>query len=165
MRSPRQFLSTFLFSLLASLAFAAELRVQVLDPDSATVAGARVGLYRGGTSISVQTTSARGLAVFPDVPEGSYTVGVLATGFKPQNVAVVVRNSATVTAQLAVAGASETVVVTATRTPVSIETSGATVAWLDSAALETLQPVTAADVLRFLPGAVEASAGRRGGLG
>ncbi|HEV8524188.1 MAG TPA: TonB-dependent receptor, partial [Terriglobales bacterium] len=46
-----------------------------------------------------------------------------------------------------------------------IETSGATVAWLDSAALETLQPVTAADVLRFLPGAVEASAGRRGGLG
>ena len=68
------------------------------------------------------------------------------------------------TIRLRLAPSSQTVVVTATRTPVSAEESGADVDVLNGAALITMQPTAAADAVRFLPGAIVNAAGQRGGL-
>ena len=164
--------------LLAAWAAAADLTIQVLDPQSAAVSGARVSLFRGGTrALAVRTTSAEGAAVFPGVPAGEYRVEVLAPGFAPASAAVNVSEdntptlaktgpgwgARTLTVRLAVAAAPETVVVTATRTPVAAAEAGAAVASLDAPALDLLQPIAAGDALRFLPGAVVNTAGRRGG--
>ena len=59
----------------------------------------------------------------------------------------------------------QTVVVTATRSPVPIAESGASVSLLDASELQVMQPVAATDALRFLPGAVVNTSGQRGGLG
>src|SRR6202041_2043708 len=59
---------------------------------------------------------------------------------------------------------AETVVVTATRTPVPSQAAGANVATLSSGQLEVMQPIAADDTLRFLPGAVVNTAGQRGGI-
>jgi len=65
---------------------------------------------------------------------------------------------------LRLATASETVVVTATRTPVAGEASGSDVDVLNRTQLTTMQPIAADDAIRFLPGAVVNTAGQRGGL-
>ena len=72
--------------------------------------------------------------------------------------------AAEVTVPLQLAVQTETVVVTATRTPVPGDESGASVDTLSGAQLDTMRPVAANDALRFLPGAVVATAGQRGGL-
>ena len=69
-----------------------------------------------------------------------------------------------VTVFLRLAVQTETVVVTATRTPVPGDESGASVDTLSGAQLDAMRPVAANDALRFLPGAVVATAGQRGGL-
>ena len=73
-------------------------------------------------------------------------------------------NNGLVTVHLTLAAASETVVVTATRTPVPADTTGASISTLEHENLETMQPVATSDALRFLPGAVVSSSGQRGGL-
>ena len=69
-----------------------------------------------------------------------------------------------VTVNLRLANASETVVVSATRTPVPGEAAGADVDILSGEQLSTMQPIAADDAMRFLPGAVVNSAGQRGGI-
>jgi vitamin B12 transporter len=155
--------------LIASLdlaAQAADLKIKVVDPRSAVVAGAQVALYPANSSqpLAFQNSSAEGTAVFSGLEAGEYRVEVLAPGFAPQKVAVRAPQQSSVEVQLMIAGPAQTVVVTATRTPVPVEESGASVAWLDQQALENMQPVAANDALRFLPGAVVATAGQRGGL-
>jgi outer membrane cobalamin receptor len=66
--------------------------------------------------------------------------------------------------QLRIAARNETVVVTATRTPLPADQTGAPVEIVDNATLTNRQPVEAADAIRFLPGAIVNTAGRRGGL-
>ena len=66
--------------------------------------------------------------------------------------------------RLRLATASETVVVTATRTLVPGEDAGADVATLNREQLQVMNPVAADDAVRFLPGAVVNTAGQRGGL-
>jgi vitamin B12 transporter len=53
--------------------------------------------------------------------------------------------------------------VTATRTPLPEQESGASVSTLESAQLQVMQPVSAADAIRFLPGVVVNTVGQRGG--
>ncbi|MGA7045140.1 MAG: TonB-dependent receptor, partial [Candidatus Sulfotelmatobacter sp.] len=69
-----------------------------------------------------------------------------------------------ITIHLHLAPASETVVVTATRTPALAEETGSNISTLESGQLETMQPTAADDAVRFLPGAVVNTAGQRGGL-
>ena len=150
---------------LLAAASAAEIKIKVVDPQSAVVAGAQVVLIPQGSTIlaAVASTSAEGLVVFRDVAAGSYRVQVLAKGF-----AVATTNLSsdadTATVQLRLAAAAETVVVTATRTPVPTEAAGADVETLAGSQLATMQPVAASDAIRFLPGAVVNTAGQRGGL-
>jgi vitamin B12 transporter len=163
MRPPRLFLLVLIVSLAAH---AADLKIKVVDPRTAVVSGAQVALYPANSSqpISFQNSSAEGIAVFSGLKPGEYRVEVLAPGFAPQKVAVRVPQEGGIEVPLSVAGPQQTVVVTATRTPLPAEESGAAITSLDQLALENMQPVAANDALRFLPGAVVSTAGQRGGL-
>ncbi len=158
-----RWLAVILFSISAS---ASDLTVKVVDPQSAAVSGAQVELFAENSSrpAAVQPTSAQGTAHFRDVPSVALRVHVLAPGFAEgwQTVSGAVPETVTVSLQLAVA--AETVVVTATRTPTPGDESGAAVATLSGAELDTMRPIAANDALRFLPGAVLSTAGQHGGL-
>jgi len=151
--------------LLACAGFAADLNVSVTDSNSAAVIGARVELYRGDARVAgVQATNPEGKAVFRDVPPGNYTVQVLAPGFSAQRAQVSTADQSNVSVRLTPAVPGETVVVTATRTPVNPYESGASVLTLEHDQLENKQPPSLAEALRFLPGAIVANIGQRGGL-
>jgi outer membrane cobalamin receptor len=153
----------FLSLLLSASAFAADLTVKVLDPQSAAVSGAQVSLWCGADHkdvLATQTTSAEGAAILPR--QENCRVRVLAAGFAREFVDASEKTELTV--RLRLAPSSQTVVVTATRTPVSAEESGADVDVLSGAQLTTMQPTAAADAMRFLPGAIVNDAGQRGGL-
>jgi vitamin B12 transporter len=154
------------FIVLVAAASAAEIKIQVFDPQSAAVAGARVELFLKGTTTpaALETTSSEGLATFHRIRTASYWLRVLAPGFAEQRTEVSSSANEDLTVQLHIAPATHTVVVTATRNPVPNQAANASVAALSAAQLETMQPVAANDALRFLPGAVIDTQGRRGGL-
>jgi outer membrane cobalamin receptor len=145
-------------------AFAADLKVKVVDPQNAAVAGAQVSLLRVGDGkiLAAQITSAEGAAVLSLPGEGTYRVQVLAPGFAAETIEV--SSQVELTVSLRLATASETVVVTATRTPVAGEASGSDVDVLGGAQLTTMRPTMASDAVRFLPGAIVNNTGQRGGL-
>jgi outer membrane cobalamin receptor len=151
-------------SCVSGAAFAADLKVKVVDPHGAAVAGAQVSLVRGadGRILASQITSAEGFAVLGEPGAGTYRVQVLAPGFAAETVEVPSQSELAVNLRLATA--SETVVVTATRTPVAGEASGSDVDVLGGTQLTTMRPTMASDAVRFLPGAVVNDAGQRGGL-
>jgi outer membrane cobalamin receptor len=150
--------------LLSVAASAADLKVKVVDPQSAAVAGAQVSLLKTDTPVKIGISSAEGVVSFGDVPAGTYQIQVLAPGFAPQTATVAETHLETVTVQLHVAMANETVVVSATRTPVSTDETGASISTLENGQLEAMQLVTESDGLRFLAGAVVSASGQRGGL-
>jgi vitamin B12 transporter len=160
----RVFVGVFLGLILSAAASAAVLKIKVVDPQSAAVAGAQVSLMRGNESkvLATQSTSAEGTAIFPMPGAGTYQIQVLAPGFAAETVEVSSQTELTV--RLRLATTSETVVVSATRTPVPEEAAGADVETLSGAQLTTMQPVAANDAMRFLPGAVINTAGQHGGL-
>jgi vitamin B12 transporter len=166
MQSCFRFLAVIsLSTLFSTTALASDLTVKVVDPQSAAVPEAQVELFAQDSTrpAAIQTTSAQGAAHFRDVPSGHLRVLVLAPGFAEQWTPVA--SSATeATVPLRLAVQTETVVVTATRTPVPGDESGASVETLSGAQLDAMRPVAANDALRFLPGAVVATAGQRGGL-
>ena len=154
----------FIFTLVAA-ASAAELSVKVVDPQSAAVPGAQVSLLRNnGAALHAATSAGDGTVSFENVPAGDYQLQVLAPGFARLTISVTAPRADSITAQLQLAPATEVVVVTATRTPVPAAESGASVALLDAAQLQLMQPIDASDALRFLPGAVVDTSGQRGGL-
>src|SRR5438552_5327811 len=158
-------------------ASAGDLAIKVIDPRSAPVVGAQVALLQTGdsTPVGVNITSAEGTASFRDVPAKPLHVRVLAPGFaaylseeirgSQQSFSIQSPTVQSFTVQLHLAPVSESVVVTATRSPVPSEEAGASVADLSGGQIETMNPVAANDGLRFLPGAIVATAGQRGGLG
>ncbi len=166
MRTLRIGFALFLFSFFAARLNAADLSVVITDPQSARVSGARLTLTRSGASqaISVVTTSAQGAATFRGLADGAYTIEVLAPGFAGQSVEAKLPQAERLTIQLAVAAAPQTVTVSAARTPLVSQASGAPTYSLEAPALENMQPVAATDVLRYVPGFVVSDAGRRGGL-
>jgi vitamin B12 transporter len=156
--------SLLLFVSLAT-ASAADLKVKVIDPQSAAVSGAQASLFSQGTNtpLKTATTSAEGIAIFGELSSGSYQIQVLAPGFASHTEAVPA-HSDVITIQLHLATASETVVVTATRTPLPAEETGASISTLENAQLETMNAIAPDDAVRFFPGAVVNTAGQRGGL-
>ena len=145
--------ASFLLFVALAAASAADLKVKVIDPHSAVVAGAQVLLTSKctGTSVAVVTSSALGVATFAglriaDLPSGKCPLHlqVLAPGFASQ-IEDVATHSDVITIQLRLAPASETVVVTATRTPVEASSAGADVATLNREQLQIMNPVAADD--------------------
>jgi vitamin B12 transporter len=155
------------FLLLVSLAAAsaADLKVKVIDPQSAAVPGAQVSLFSKGTDtpLKLATTSAEGIATFSEVASGSYQIQVLAPGFAA-HAEDFTTHAEVITIQLHLAVASETVVVTATRTPLPAGETGTSISTLENSQLEAMQPVAESDALRFLPGAIVSTVGQHGGL-
>ena len=158
-------LRTVLFVLLSAPLFAADLKLRVLDPHSDPVAGAQVSTFVGDSStpLAVLTTSGEGTVTLSGMNRGNYRLRVLAPGFAPQSTDITLSETSIFTVHLGVAGASEIVVVTATRTPLPLEQSGASVSTLEAGQLEVMQPVAASDAMRFLPGAIVNTVGQRGG--
>ena len=152
--------------LLLASASAADLKIRVIDPQSAAVAGAEVELLPkdSTTAFLVTRTSSEGVALFRGLEENSYTVRVLAPGFAEQSVDVSPAKSPTITVSLQLAAASEVVSVSATRTPVATEAVGASLETLNAGQLVTMNSVAMSDAIRFLPGAIVATNGQRGGL-
>ena len=152
------------FVFLSISAWASELTVKVIDPQSAAVPGAQVELFSEGSNraAAITTTTAQGVARFREVPASKLRVHALAPGFAEQWKSVSIEEETTVA--LTLATASETVVVSATRSAAPGDETGASIESLSRAELETSRPVAANDALRFLPGAVVATAGQRGGL-
>jgi vitamin B12 transporter len=161
MRFLRILASTFL---LLAAASATDLRLKVVDPSSAAVAGAQVELLQQDTLISIAATSAEGLAIFHNADHGPYRLRILAPGFAPLSTDDLSPSTSPTTVQLQLAPASETVVVSATRSPVPSKVAGAVVESLGTAQLQTIRPVATNDALRFLPGTVVETAGQRGAL-
>lgn len=155
-------LSLFAFVAAAS---AAELKIKVIDPQSAAVSGAKLLLFedRIASHPAVELTSAEGFAIFRGVATGPHQLRVLAPGFAVETTAISAGADSDII-QLRLAPASETVVVSATRSPVPGEDAGADVATLNHQQLQVMNPVAADDALRFLPGAVVNTSGQRGGL-
>jgi outer membrane cobalamin receptor len=155
----------FLLFILPAIA-SAEIKIKVVDPHSAAVAGAQVSIYRQGEAIALQvrSTSGEGEAVFPLDRAAGLRARVLAPGFAVAWSELANSSSATLI-KLQIATASETVVVSATRTLAPEQETASSVSLLSGAAIETMQPTSGADALRFLPGAVVNVAGQRGGLG
>ncbi len=157
----------FLLFILPSLA-SAEIKVKVVDPQDAAVAGAQVQLLQSEKLVALQITSGEGLVSFRETASASYHVSVLAPGFAAETADLSPnlsqKKDETITVKLRLAPAAETVVVTATRSPVPSETAGADVETLNNAQLEVMNPVAANDAMRFLPGAIINTAGQRGGL-
>ncbi len=153
------------FVVLIAAATAAELKIKVVDPQSAAVAGAQVEIYRGdgSTPAAVQTTSAEGLAEFRGFDSSTYHLRVLAAGFAIETADISAPNE-TATVKLHLAPATETVTVSATRSLVPGDAAVADVESLNAGQLEVMRPVAADDALHFLPGAVVATTGQRGGL-
>ena len=151
---------------LNNLQHRSNLEVRVVDPQSAAVSGAQVVLLREGSStpVSVQTSSGSGQVSFRELLAGKYVVQVLAAGFGVENQNVELPAKGQLDVHLALVSPVETVVVTAAGVPVPAEDSGAQVSALDANQLEGMQSIAAADALRFLPGAVVSTTGRRGGL-
>ena len=157
------YLFASLILLLAS-ASAADLKIRVVDPQSVAVAGAQVELLTKSGSFAVSATSAEGTVIFRDIEEGAASVRILAPGFAEQRLDVPPHPAEAITVHLQLAPASETVSVTATRTPVASEAVGANVEILTAGQITTMNPVAMNDALRFLPGALIATVGQRGGL-
>ena len=156
---------SLLLFMIVTAASAAELKIKVIDPRSAAVAGAQVSLLQAGGTVvlGTQNTSAEGLAILYTSGPGPYRVEVLAPGFAEEFADAPSQGDA-ITVRLRLAVASETVVVSATRSPATGEDSGAHVETLNGEQLQVMNPVAADDALRFLPGAVVNTAGQRGGL-
>src|ERR1017187_8293471 len=157
---------SFLLAICLVSSASAEIKIKVVDPQDAAIAGAQVQLLRPGDDalVTTQVTSAEGLAVFRETGSASYRVKVLAPGFAAEMVDLSPHAEA-VTVRLRVAPEAKTVVVTATRTPAPEQETASSISLLSGAAIETMQPTSAADALRFLPAAVVDVAGQRGGLG
>jgi len=150
---------------LVTAASAADLKIKVLDPNLPRCRRPIELLEPGGrVPLGVKTSSAEGLAVFRTAGTGPYAVRVLAQGFAAQRTEVPASSSGAVTVQLRLAPAAETIVVTATRSPVPSESAGAEVESLSSNQLQVMNPIAANDGLRFLPGAIVDTTGQRGGL-
>jgi vitamin B12 transporter len=157
-------LAIFFTLLLSAAAFAADLTVRVVDPQSAAVSGAQVSLLCGvehKTVVATQTTSADGAATVSTKNEPCQ-IRVLAPGFAEELAEVPAEPQLKIVLRLATS--SETVVVTATRTPVPGSEAGVDVDVITGLQLTATQPTAASDAVRFLPGAIVNDAGQRGGL-
>jgi vitamin B12 transporter len=150
-----------------------DLRIKVVDPHSAAVAGAQVSIYRQGETspLQVRSTSGEGEAIFHLDNATGLRAQVLAPGFavawSDVENASSLSSATLIKLQIAlqIAAASETVIVSATRTLAPEQETASSVSLLSGDAIATMQPTSGADALRFLPGAVVNVAGQRGGLG
>lgn len=150
--------------LFTAAALASDLKLIVQSPSGARVAGVQVALFRQSdhSGVRVETTSGDGTATIPDVPDGDYRAVILAPGFAEQSLDVSIPQASPAIVELKLATPMQTVVVSATATPNTIEQSATSVDLLTAPQLTLLNPVAANDALRYIPGAIISTSGRYG---
>jgi len=144
----------------------------VLDPTGAAVAGASITLLNQNTADIRKTVSnGSGYFTFAGVIPGSYSVGILANGFKAwkeANITLNVGDSRTVSGiQLSLGEASETIEVTAASEMLVPTDNGERAALLSSQDIErlTVQGREISELLKILPGVTSVANGTLNGLG
>ena len=155
-----------LFCLLSSGAlFAADLKLIVQSPSGERVSGVQVAVYRSSDNagVGILTTSGDGSVAFTNLADGNYQAVVLAPGFAAQSLQVSVPQAEPLAVQLKMATTPQTVVVSATATPSTVNQTGVSLDLLSSEQLTLLNPSAAADALSYIPGAIVNTSGRRGG--
>ena len=100
---------------------------RVTDPGGAVVAGAQIVVVNQSTNVSRETiTNADGLYVFPDLPAGSYSVVIKASGFAAnefKDVVLLAGRATTVDAEMKVASLGTSVTVAGTSNSVELTQS------------------------------------------
>jgi len=150
----------------AATVFSSTLKVTVVDPNGQPVAGAHVTLAEPNTAAvrASQVTAGSGEVSLTDLSGKEYTLQVLAAGFAASSQTVKVAGDGSVKVELKLTAVNQTVMVTATRSPLPLQTTGASTTALDGEQLQAMQPVSAGESLRFVTGAVVSDTGQRGGL-
>jgi len=151
--------------LLGCPALAADLKVTVKSPSGDRVSGVQVSLFRASDNagVAVETTTGDGSVTFLRLADGDYRAVVLAPGFAEQSETVSIPYADTLDVQLKLAAPPQSVVVSATAAPATVEQSATSVDFLSSDQLTLLNPVSASDALSYMPGAIVNTAGRHGG--
>ena len=155
------------FPLLCSLAaFASDLEITVQSPSGDRVAGVQITLFRASDNLGMgtQTTVGDGTAEFSHLSDGEYRVVVLAPGFAEQAQQVSLPQTSSLTIALKLATTPQSVVVSGSSTPATVETTATSVGLLVADQLTLLNPVASSDALRYIPGAVVSSSGQDGAI-
>ena len=152
--------------LAATAALSADFKITVKSPAGENVSGVQVSLFRApdGAGAGAQITAGDGTASFPHLADGDYRAVILAPGFAEQAATISLPQMQELTVELKLATTPQTVVVSATATPAISEQTGTSVGLLTSDQLNLINPVAAGDALRYIPGAVVSTTGRRGNL-
>ena len=151
-------LALLLAGVSAHAQFNASLSGTVLDPTQAVIPGATVTLIDNGTQVTKTSTStASGTFQFSELPPGTYTIKVAATGFQQNtvsNVAVSAETPRSLNVTMQTGQASQEVTVNAESLPL-LQTGDASIGTtIDSSEIERL-PIFGADpyeLLRTAPG-------------
>ena len=153
--------------LCCATAFASDLKVTVVSPSGDRVSGVQVSLFRArdNAGVATETTGGDGIVDFPNLPDGAYRVVILAPGFAEQSQQVSFPKTELLSVRLKLATTPQTVVVTGSSTPETVEESGASVGLLTSDQLKLLNPVAAPDALKYIPGVMVSSSGQNGAIG
>ncbi len=156
----------FFWLLFCAAALASDLTVTVQSPSGDRVSGVQIQLFRStdGPGVATQTTIGDGTTQFQNLPDGEYRVVILAPGFAEQSQQVTLPQTQALTVELKLTTTPQTVVVTGSSTPSTVEQSGASVGLLDSSQLKLLNPVASSDALRYIPGAVVDTSGQTGAI-
>lgn len=161
-------ISLALFSclLLSVTSLAADVSIHITDPDANVVAGARIVIYQADNNhlVTTLTSNSAGAATLKNIAAGSYRVETQAPGFARKVTTAQLGNDSQLDLHLAVASQPETIVVTGAEALVTTDETGAPTTIIGNEELINRQPVSAADALRFAPGAIVAAPGRRGGI-
>ncbi len=156
----------FFFLLCCTAAFASDLKITVQSPSGDRVGGVQVSLFRSSDNVGVatQVTAGDGVAVFPNISDGDYRVVVLAPGFAEQTQQVSLPQTQSLAVELKLTTTPQTVVVSGSSTPSTVEQTGTSVGLLNSTELKLLNPVAAPDALRYIPGAIVSPSGQDGSI-
>ncbi|MGE0394097.1 MAG: TonB-dependent receptor [Vicinamibacterales bacterium] len=132
---------------------ARRLVVTVLDTQGLPISGARVTAVLAAGNIDRSATGASDQIVLADLPAGSYTVRVSAAGFETQVLTVDLASQAeqALSVNLKLAGITEQLVVTATRSEQRVADVPASVSVVSQEDILRSAAVVADDVLRQVP--------------
>ena len=141
------------------------LRGVVKDPQSKSVDGAQIRLFRLETGASVQTSSDReGRYVFERLAAGSFLLQVDKESFQSQTRNVELKEGGAVSADivLSVAGVNDSVVVTAAGAPQKLDEISKAVSLVSAEEIRNRDEYSLSDTLRAVPGVVVTNGGGPG---
>ena len=143
----------FLLLLTTGAVFAADLKLIVQSPSGERVSGVQVTLYRASDNagVGILTTSGDGVVGFSNLTDGAYQAVVLAPGFAAQSLTVTAPQNEARVVQLKLTTTPQTVVVSATATPNTVNQTAVSLDMLSSDELTLLNPPAAGDALSYIP--------------